>query len=192
MTQPAPVESTVSAAFIPGGRVPADTVHDARGAVPLATVGEIGKLVFDCASTVVTATFEYARPAMPSGIATLVKLRSPPPPAGGKLELRPPPTPWLQPAMSSALQAAASATRTPLPLKNAIRRPVWPDLYDEAVRAGVDIPLLSNVAGHCHTNRFFKNARVSANGTMCVGRVSTEFWLVINSTCCMCQIRIIS
>src|SRR6185437_8607016 len=153
MTQPAPVESTVSAAFIPGGRVPADTVHDARGAVPLATVGEIGKLVFDCASTVVTATFEYARPAMPSGIATLVKLRSPPPPAGGKLELRPPPTPWLQPAMSSALQAAASATRTPLPLKN---------------------------------------ARVSANGTMCFGIVSTEFWLVINSTCCMCQIRIIS
>lgn len=148
MTQPAPVESTVSAAFIPGGRAPADTVQDARGAVPLATVGEMGKFVFDCVSTEVTATFEYARPAMPSGIATLVKLRRPPPPAGGKFDERPPPTPWLQPATSRALQAAASATRTPLRPKNAVRRrPIWPDLYDEAVRAGVDIPLLSKRGG---------------------------------------------
>jgi hypothetical protein len=88
--QPEPVGSMARAAFIPGGNEPDVIVQEANGAVPLAMAGEIGKLVLDSTSTLVTATFEYVRPAIASGIETLTKLRSPPPPAGGKLEERPP------------------------------------------------------------------------------------------------------
>jgi hypothetical protein len=107
ITQPEPVESTVIAAFIPGGNAPALTVHEFTGAVPLTVAGEMGYFVVAWDSTLVTATFEYVLPATPSGIDTLAKLSNPPPPAGGKPEDTPPP-PTLHPESSAAPHAAAT------------------------------------------------------------------------------------